>query len=225
VEEQFYLLWPCLFLIFRKRIPNLIRLLLVLIPVLWTYRIFLELHGVADEYLYTAFETRVDAILVGCVLALLVHGSTGKDFVYEMRRARYLPIPLIGLAISIYFGISHFYRYTAGFIIDPVLVALLIGQLTQLRGLKWMDAKPISYLGRISYSTYLYQQIVHPLIARFVPDPYASFVILPAVWIVAAISYEAIEKPFLRLKSRFKGKSAMDVDGVAVAVGGLSTGS
>jgi peptidoglycan/LPS O-acetylase OafA/YrhL len=38
---------------------------------------------------------------------------------------------------------------------------------------------------------------------------------LPAVWLIAAISYECVEKPFLRLKKRFKSDVAMGEDGVS----------
>lgn len=225
VEEQFYVLWPWLFWAFRARLKQLLWVLSCLIPALWFYRIFLQFHGVPEEYIYTAFETRVDAILVGCVLAMLVHRSIGRDWIHEVRQPRYLPIPLIGLAVSVHFGSLIAYRNIVGFAIDPLLVALLIGQLTQLRRFAWMDSKPISYLGRISYSTYLYQQLVHPLVSRLVPEPYADFVVLPAVWLVASISYEVVEKPFLKLKGRFKGKTGMDAVGTAVAVGGPGTGS
>ena len=218
VEEQFYLLWPWVFYFFRNRLSLLKQVLLVAIPLLWVYRFGLQMSGVDEAYIYTAFETRVDAILVGGLLAILIFTAKGRGFVSEMRRARYLPIPLIGLALSAHAGQTFYYRNVFGFAIDPVLVALLIGQLTAARWGGWMDSAPISYLGRISYSTYLYQQIIHPVLTRFLPERFALFAILPAVWLVAAISYECVEKPFLRLKKHFKSGTAMGQDGIAVAI-------
>ncbi len=210
VEEQFYLLWPWVFLGFRKRLTTLTGVLSIAIPVLWIYRVMLQARGVNEAYIYTAFETRVDAILVGCLLALLIHTSGTGQFMRELRRGRYLPLTLAALAVSLRFGTTIEYRNVIGFAIDPVLVAVLIGQLTHVRWGGWMDSPPISYLGRISYFTYLYQQIIHPLIARVVPPPYASIVMLPLVWLVASVSYECVEKPFLRLKRRFRSKGALD---------------
>jgi peptidoglycan/LPS O-acetylase OafA/YrhL len=68
------------------------------------------------------------------------------------------------------------------------------------------------YLGRISYSVYLYQQIVlHPA-ERFASGlPYAVQTVIAAGAVIAfaSVSYWFIEQPFLRLKQRFQNGSAL----------------
>ena len=124
----------------------------------------------------------------------------------ELRRARYIPFVLILLATSLFGGANlfHDYKNLIGFAVDPVLLALLILQLTSMHGLKWMDSKPIAYLGKISYSTYLYQQILLPLVRPHLPRSIALAGCFLVIWAVSALSYEIVERPFVRLKERFE---------------------
>lgn len=210
VEEQFYLLWPWVFYYFRSRLQTLARVLFVAIPVLWLYRALIHFHGVDEAYIYTSFETRVDAILCGCLLAILLFTGIGHKALGVVRRGRYLPVTLALLTLSLA-AENHYvflYRNVIGFAIDPVLIVILIAQLIVFRHANWMDATPISYLGRISYSTYLYQELVIPFVFRMVPKLYGTALFMAltliASWIVASISFECIEKPFLKLKDRFR---------------------
>ena len=87
---------------------------------------------------------------------------------------------------------------------------LLILQLIAYRHAAWMDSSAVSYLGKISYSTYLYQQLVIPVVMGTlpgIPHSVAGILCLICVWLVAAVSCELVEKPFLRLKDRFHSSS------------------
>lgn len=212
VEEQFYLLWPAAFVLFRNRLGTLARGLLFLIPALWIYRSFLYFHGVSDPYIYTSFETRIDAILVGCLFAILLHINAVPRLMAQLRQPRYLPLTLAALAFSIFGGgpLGLFYRDIIGFAIDPLLLILLILQLIETPKADWMDNRAIVYLGGISYSTYLYQQLAIPAVTlplhRF-PKPIISMACIVGAWIIASVSFELVEKPFLRLKERFTARS------------------
>jgi peptidoglycan/LPS O-acetylase OafA/YrhL len=192
-------------------LKQLTRILLFLIPVLWIYRSALHFGGVSDAYIYTSFETRVDAILVGCLFAIGIHTRAAARFLSELRRPLYLPLTVAFLIASIYGDSSVlFYRDVIGFAIEPLVVMTLIAQLIALRSGYWMDSKPISYLGRISYSTYLYQQLVIPVIIKAVPGlPHAAKAAccVLGTWLVSAISYQIVEKPFLHLKEHFTSLS------------------
>jgi peptidoglycan/LPS O-acetylase OafA/YrhL len=90
---------------------------------------------------------------------------------------------------------------------DPVLVALLIVQLIAFADDGWrvLNAAPLRYLGRISYSIYLYQQIVSGVIESLLkglPFPVQLSVYVVAVTVVASASYWIVERPFLVLKDR-----------------------
>lgn len=208
VEEQFYLLWPAAFVLLRNRLPTLAKGLLFVIPALWIYRSFLYFHGASDPYIYTSFETRIDAILVGCLFAILLHINAVPRLMEQLRRPRYLPLTLGALALSVFGGgpLGYAYRDVVGFAIDPLLLIILILQLIETGQADWMDTRLIVYLGGISYSTYLYQQLVIPAVTKPLhsfPKPIISIACLVGTWIVASISYELVEKPTLRLKERF----------------------
>jgi len=211
VEEQFYLLWPAAFVFFRNRLGSLARALLVLIPALWIYRAVLHINGVSDPYIYTSFETRIDAILVGCLFAILLHLDSAPRLMTALRHPRYLPLTIGLLLLSIFGGalFGSAYRDIVGFAIDPVLVILLILQLIGTSRAEWMDTRVVVYLGSISYSTYLYQQLVIPAVTKglhHAPKPIISLGCVVGTWIVASLSCELVEKPFLRMKERFTAR-------------------
>ncbi|MGH9562879.1 MAG: hypothetical protein ACRD3S_15615, partial [Terracidiphilus sp.] len=71
--------------------------------------------------------------------------------------------------------------------------------------LAWMDSAPVVFLGAISYSTYLYQEIAGGLTLRMLGDlPRAAKLIaaLSATYLVATASYFIVEKPLLKLRAR-----------------------
>lgn len=213
VEEQFYVLWPCVFVFFRRRLRVFATTLLFVIPAMWAYRACLYFAHVSEAYIYTSFETRFDAILVGCWFAIAIHTGFANRVIQEMRKSRYLPLTITLLAASIWANDlwGREYRDLGSFTVDPLLVATLILQLITLKGGAWMDGRIFSYLGKISYSTYLYQQLVLPVVHRVMPNSphllYSSIGLL-CVWAVASASFEIVEKPFLRLKKKYSARSS-----------------
>lgn len=113
--------------------------------------------------------------------------------------------------VEFYYGTS--YRDTVGGIVNPVLVAILIAQLIAFRATllwRWLNWGWVRYLGRISYSVYLYQQLVmqpaSKLVGRFgiLAELAAS---VASVALFASASYYIVERPFLKLKNRFQAKA------------------
>jgi len=103
------------------------------------------------------------------------------------------------------------YRNVVGFAVDPLLVAVLIAQIIALHRSplwRWLSWRWVRYLGTLSYSIYLYQQVViHPVRERFAAylPAIQLAVTLGAVFLFAAASYHLVERPFLRLKDRIGG--------------------
>jgi len=214
VEEQFYLLWPAAFLAIARLAP-LRRVFVTAGIVALFFAIRLTLHlivGVPEEYVYTSFETRADQLAVGCLLAVVLRSGSAQGIV------RVLATPAATVATLSLFLFSQYlastrgtdYRNVVGFSIEPALVATLILQLFAAHRspwVRWLDSRPIRFLGRLSYSIYLYQQLVLHIVPRFVPKTLPWLVRLPisagAVVLVAYASYRFIEQPFNRMKARF----------------------
>lgn len=204
VEEQFYLLWPLLFCRMAANRGNLLKTLGIIISSIWVCRILLWTAGADEAYLYTAFECRADAILVGCALALGLRSG-------RLRRTAFilcnhwlnlaLSIAMLGLSLVFHRTYGTAYRDTVAHIVEPLLIGVVIVQLLGIdsRMLDWLDARPLRYIGLISYSTYLY----HGLIP--VPESYPVVLKTIPSYVVAAMSYHVVEKPFLRLRDRWFG--------------------
>jgi peptidoglycan/LPS O-acetylase OafA/YrhL len=74
-----------------------------------------------------------------------------------------------------------------------------------LAPLRW---RPLGYLGQISYGVYLYHRPIFRIVERAIgPDGYASLWVIPLLYgmslLAAVVSWNMIERPFLRLKDRF----------------------
>jgi peptidoglycan/LPS O-acetylase OafA/YrhL len=211
IEEQFYLLWPLAFLLLgsnRRRF----RALIVVVPLLWLYRecLIYALH-VPQGYIYEALDTRADHLLIGCLLAV------------ALQERRLIPLWRVACASSAnvlatvaliaastvvgWLVPITSYRDAVEFVVQPVLFAVLVAQLIAFpteavtRPLNWTW---IRFLGTISYSVYLYQQIVvYPVTNAFHGTPVVGAIAAAIVVVaVAACSYFFVERPFLRLRAR-----------------------
>jgi peptidoglycan/LPS O-acetylase OafA/YrhL len=226
VEEQFYLLWPAAFVLLRRDPRRLARFLAVMIVCVWLYRVGLHLCGAPEEYIYTAFEARADHLLIGCLLAVCAFNNLFEGAIEYLANGPWLIVPTLAALIASIACAQHWgsgYRNLLGFIVDPLLVTILLIQLVPRKGkaFAWMDHPIVTYVGRISYSTYLYQQMVIPIVTRVLKGhggPAARVIAcVLATWVVAALSYQLVELPFLRLKQRFGSRSPAPAD-LAAAV-------
>jgi peptidoglycan/LPS O-acetylase OafA/YrhL len=209
IEEQFYLLWPLSFMLLQKNESRL-RVLLFLVPSIWMYRLVLIIAGVSQNYIYSALDTRADQLLIGCALALTLFLGRGTRTWTAVTSSAWAWLPTLSLfvlSIAAFNRYSAAYRDTIGFIVDGLLSAVLLVQ-----GLAfspaWLNWPPIRYVGRISYSIYLYHMLGAPFglsLARRFPEPVRVASAIAASIALGSFSYWVIEQPFLRLKERKAG--------------------
>lgn len=203
IEEQFYLLWP-LVLIWPLRRKQPLAGLSTGIVVLWTWRVLFltALHGRVG-YAYNAFETRADAIFVGCWLAMALTNDRLTEMLKDLIRARFLTmLTLVGFvavgSVEVIGPITPI--VFAGLLtIEPVLAAALILQLAYWIPKGWgpLDSRPIRWLAGLAYSTYLTHIIAVDLVGR-----QHHFREIIAMLVLACSSYFLVERPFLRLRDR-----------------------
>ncbi|MCC6392558.1 MAG: acyltransferase [Bryobacterales bacterium] len=212
IEEQFYLLWPGVFLFLRGR-KMLFHATSVIVLAIWAYRLTLVACQVSQGYIYYALDTRLDHLMIGCWLAAGLHGGQLRHVSRMLCASPWLPLaPLLCLAGSARLDLlwPSVYRDTAGFIADPICVAALIVQWIAFRDhVVWgfVNWGWMRYLGRISYSIYLYQQAaMGPAKRLFAPAPMMVQLVAAATSVIlcASASYFLVEQPFLRLKQRFE---------------------
>jgi len=213
VEEQFYLLWPGIFILLRSRKARLTGASAIILAV-WIQRAVRAIvFHTPDGYIYEALDTRLDSLLVGCVAALLVSQSESRRRVENWICARWKMVAtliLLVLSLFIQSAAPRWYREAIGFATDPLLIMVLILQVlafSSLPAVSWLEWPWVRFLGRISYPLYLYQQIVisslEKRLASF-PAIVAFPVVVGGCILAASASYFVIEKPALRWKARFE---------------------
>jgi peptidoglycan/LPS O-acetylase OafA/YrhL len=212
IEEQFYLMWPFIFLCCRGNLGLMTRVLVAVIAGVAIHRAALTYVFEVDEsYIYSAFDTRVDQLLIGALAAVLLKRRVLRRFWSRACAHPVAPVvPLALLVASVAYGenrVAH-YRDVVGFTLAPLLYAVMIVQVVSLsasRTWSWLDSAPARFLGRISYPLYLYQQVtLYPVRRLLAGAPVAvQVVVAVAVTIVvASLSYYVVERRFLRLKGQ-----------------------
>ena len=214
-EEQFYLLWPAAFLLLLLPRPGrAVRYLLAAVVAVWVYRCVLVFgFHVSQSYLYAAFETRCDALLVGCALALVLYqGRWGRFWTALTAHPGLLVLTVLAMAavstVPFWTGVG-WTRDVITAALGPVLAAVCIVQaiaFSASRGWRWLESPVVRYLGLISYSLYLWQEVtLHAATSRMESAPYWAQAVgaIGLTILFASGSYFLVEKPFLRLKDRF----------------------
>jgi peptidoglycan/LPS O-acetylase OafA/YrhL len=221
VEEQFYLLWPLLFLGLAKLgIRYLIAgtVFIITAGLLWRYVSYIEL-GFGHSWIYRAFDTRFDNLAIGCLTAICLFQTRSREFIYKYAVSLLL-VPFSILLLyssqsSDLFG-KYFdaFSYTAGFTVQGFALALLMVQFISFHqhwSISWISSRVAVYIGTISYPMYLYHEIAagaadkvsgmilekYDIVMGAAPIAFAGLVL---TIISATCSYRFIEKPFLKLK-------------------------
>lgn len=224
VEEQFYLLWPAMFIAFFCRARRATSWLVALIAAIWVYRV-VRIAALGPQqyhlYYYYAFETRCDAMLVGCVLAFVLSQRRLGRF-WGLVTAHPVLLVATVLAAAVVSTVASWTgiwwtEYIVAGSLGPILVAVGIVQaiaFSGTRGWRWLESPVARYLGLISYSLYLWQQwTLDAVTTRLSHAPYIvqAFAAIGFTVLVASGSYHFIERPFLRLKDRI-GHAAREGD-------------
>lgn len=205
IEEQFYLIWPVCFCLCprRFRLSAVLVLLLVVAPG-WR-ELNLAWLG-PDRVNRRRADLAADFLLSGCLLA--VAGEEGRTRHWLAGRAIRSPWAVC-LAAAGAVVITGLHRETGWGVFRPpvngLCVAVLVNRLVrreQPPG-SWLDRAfnlpPVVWVGRVSFSLYLWQQIV------CVPEAVLGCRYpwnIGAAVLLAAGSYHLIEQPMLWLRRR-----------------------
>ena len=206
VEEQFYLLWPALFVFLAGRLRLREGLLAAVLGVV-VWRTALYLNGSPAHYVYNALDTRFDSLAIGCLLAVLCTSPVFLRSCEILARRSWYPLCAVALLYLSRVHGSDVWHFTLGFTVDSLLIAVLLIQVLQLaetRQWMWLQNPLVVWLGTLSYPIYLWH-IWGLDTGRHLPGPAPMQVMAGIVITVglAAGSYYGIERYFLGLKARF----------------------
>lgn len=220
VEEHYYLLYPLLYVWFiRSRLSRRRQaaILLVLCGLALAWRCYraMVLHS-SWENIYEGTDTRFDAILFGCVLAIVANPRFGDRVIWLRKHANGLAACGAMVIIATFVYRNQLFRDTVRYTLQQIalmpifFLIALPGRVLVTRCLEW---KWLRHLGHLSYSMYL---IHHTLFHHF----YHYY--RPSVWLacgifVLTLAYAQgmrtfVELPIQRWRSKVtKGKSVVPI--------------
>ncbi len=238
IEEQFYLLYPLLLigllaLGLRRR-----GLAVVLgLGALGSAALAAALYtpGADPSRVYYGTDTRLQALLIGAIAAVLVTEATGRPGRYVELAGRDVPLPgrssvglfaLAGLAaVLVAARDTAGWLYQGGFLLVALLAVVVVvtaadDRSTTARLLSW---EPLRQVGLVSYGLYLWHW---PVYVALTPDrvgatgPALLVLRLAGTGVLAAGSYVLVERPIRegRLSTRRPGRLSVLVAATMVAV-------
>jgi peptidoglycan/LPS O-acetylase OafA/YrhL len=210
VEEHYYLLYPPLAIALLRldRPRAAVALLLAMCAAMLAWRCWLALHGASEHYLTMATDTRADAILFGCVLALRHNPALDPVPPPDLRRDGALAAGCVLLLLGTLAWRDEFFRVTARYTLQSLAIAPLV-YLAVARAahapFRWLNTRPMVYLGTISYTIYLSHQVILFGVERHAPalgGPATLALTAVLTLAVAAPMRRWVEEPCARLRRR-----------------------
>ena len=218
IEEQFYMIFPLLFLLinrkkkdkdgFYKLNRNFLYVILgVILVSLIAHIILFDINNISRIYFGT--DTRAFSLLVGVVGAILYPMDKLNTKITPQENLVYSVVSLISIAalitIMIYTSEYNTWLYRGGFLLVAILGIIIIissGKQHTIMA-KLLSFKPVVFIGKISYSLYLWH---FPVLVLTTPvseigKPNIFFVVLRVIltFILAIISYALVETPIRKL--------------------------
>lgn len=210
VEEHYYLVFPFVFLLmvrlpFRWTLVGLISVCMVVL--VWRGILYGELATVATETyrIYKATDTRVDSIVYGVIASWLIwyRPCLLKGWGHGAWTAFGLALLLFCLAYR-----DQAFREVERYSLQG-LALLMIFPWTVLKntwGSRLLSHRLLLYIGKISYSLYLYHWLVFVLVdhyAAYLPLPIRIVLMLFASFVLADLSWRLVERAGHGLRKRF----------------------
>jgi len=197
MEEHFYLVLPAILVSF-KRMRLWVLGGLALAVALW--RSILA-HLIHSNYQFTfRTDTHADALLIPAMIALALYPVMRNQAAKRYIPAWSFPV-FIGMEICL-LAVQIPFSFTLRAILIPLLILSTVLHPNAIPG-SILESKPVRWIGWISYSLYLWQQLFFGV--NFVGSPPGIAVLrewpinLAALMVCATFSYYVVEKPFVRL--------------------------
>ena len=210
LEEQFYLTWPLLILLFKRRtlLPVLVT---ILVAAPFVRGAFYFLTPGSRGYLGSMFHTGFDVIAAGVLLGELMGRPAARDRLLRLASSRLLVagsvVFLIFVSPILARRLGGTYTMVAGRSLELLAICLVIVAAVSFPGTathRFLNWRPLAFIGVLSYSLYIWNALFLFDHGRFVPFPlnYAC------IAVVAVLCHYLVEKPFLRLKDRFHTRAS-----------------
>jgi peptidoglycan/LPS O-acetylase OafA/YrhL len=203
LEEQFYLIWPAILILFGKKKSLWIAVAAVLLsPIsrVATYFLAPAWRGHTGMMLHT----RIDTIMIGCVLALVIDMKLWERFLARINTTVAVSLAtffVLFVNLPITEHLRGAYDLAIGLSLQGfccgIIVLYTISHPHNFVG-RFLNNRIIAHIGIISYSLYLWQQLFTAN-ERFGWFPLN----IVMIFICAELSYFLVEKPSFAIRDKF----------------------
>lgn len=212
VEEHFYLVFPFLLLALVKSNRVLLFTTLTLIVIALIIRVYIsDLHNaneVAFVQTYILTHCRYDSILYGCLLSIFIHSTYKENF---LRITTSVAAFCIGIALLLFTLIykDDFFRQSFRYSLQGMALFIMIASILYNSRYafinKILSSKVLVYIGKLSYSIYLFHFLAEMICKEYVKDDKLTRVLLmSAITIVLSLfSYHVVEVPIMKVRRSY----------------------
>lgn len=209
VEEHFYLLFPASIILLGTNWNRMLKALsgLLVLILIWRSIILTQTTLPVSDYSYMMTDTRIDSIIWGCVLSILLHVKPDRNWL--KRLGGYMPVAIAVAVILLSFLIRNdTFRYTIRFSLQGLALFILFYNLFFTLKFKWaisiLEWPPLAWIGTISYALYLWHVPIFDICKRILGEQPVTYICALALsFAVAAFSYHIVETRFIALRKRF----------------------
>jgi peptidoglycan/LPS O-acetylase OafA/YrhL len=219
IEQQFYLFFPLLVVPLVRNYKHLLITLVIVLAAVLAWRTFLHFQGASSDLIYMRTDTRIDSILYGALLSLILAVNTKGSWV-RFSAQPWVLIIAVAMILSMFIIRNPHFRDTVryslqGIALMPIVTAICFSP-TNMGLTRFLEIAPLRRVGTWSYSLYL----LHPVaiviseiiwgsgslgIAQVGTSAFIGFFMtaIPLSFILAAASYYWIEKPAMQWRHLF----------------------
>ena len=213
VEEQFYLIFPILFLFIPKKKELWLPCLFLVLAIAFKQ---MSVFSSQSKYLLTIAQT--DMLGIGILLGIVKNRKVNLFTSITTKSAKIVMIMTLSLCVIIYYMKSE-NSFIVGSFIYLMIIAfglLVANTVDGFGGIvgKILNISFFQYLGKISYGLYLYHKVI-PLSLLIILNKLditieniiLYYVVnLSILFVVSHFSWKFIEAPIIKLKSNFEYK-------------------
>lgn len=211
VEMFFYVLFPFLLLLQKGNLKVFVLLTIVLFAASQYFNLRYTLlqdsvgAGVFDIITYSP-QIHLSQFLVG-----MLGGYLYGRLQFSFPRFRWLPLVAFALVMLVVAYRPQHISYQVGLIAPLFMVLILV---IAINNPKWLNARPLVFLGEISYGIYILQHPVYTILDNansqyiHISKTYFFYCSLAALILVASVTYYLVEMPVRRFMSSSFAKKA-----------------
>jgi peptidoglycan/LPS O-acetylase OafA/YrhL len=200
MEEHFYLLWPSLLAALGVRRALFAAGVLIAATMLWRPWSLVQMAQLPYPLLQRT-DTRLDAFLFSCSLAVMLHGPYRAPLL-KILCATWFRVVSVGCLIIVWSWTLVRSAPATGTLVESALLPCMLASLIywpESALFRVLESLPLCWTGKISYGLYLWQQFflrgssadnLRGALVDFLPGIALTF-------LAAALSYYALERPLL----------------------------